>query len=231
MEKGVVLTSLRWFRPSLFALIGISLAACVSSEVDPYEAYNRKMTSFNNGVDRFVLQPAAQGYKTVLPEPVPTMIANVFANLADPWTAINQLLQGKLKLAGSDSGRFLVNSTLGIAGLFDVAARMDLPKHQEDFGQTLAVWGLAQGPYIVLPFLGPSSARGLVSQYVGNFGGDIAQPLRYIDHVPTRNSLFFTQLVSLRASLLDQPQLPPQADRYTLLRDFYLRSREQQIQQ
>jgi phospholipid-binding lipoprotein MlaA len=109
---------------------------------------------------------------------------------------------------------------------------MGLPRHQEDFGQTLGVWGLPQGPYIVLPMLGPSSGRGLVSQYVGNFGGGkIAQPIRYVNHVPTRNSMFFTFLVSMRARLLDQPQLPPEADQYTLFRDFFLSNNEQQVQQ
>lgn len=231
MENTELSHSLRRVRTCLFALIGLSLVACASTEVDPYEGFNRKMSSFNTGVDTYVIKPAAQGYKAVLPEPVPTLISNFFSNLADPWTAINQLLQGRVQLAGSDTGRFLVNSTLGVAGLFDVGTKMGLPKHQEDFGQTLAVWGVPQGPYIVLPLLGPSSGRGLVSQYVGNFGGNIAQPIRYVNHVPTRNTLFFTFLVSMRARLLDQPQLPPQADRYVLMRDFYLRNVEQQIKQ
>ncbi|MFT4861569.1 MAG: phospholipid-binding lipoprotein MlaA [Pseudohongiellaceae bacterium] len=231
MEKSGVLSSWHLLRSCLFALIGLSLVACASSGVDPYEGFNRKMAAFNGQVDRFVIKPAAQGYKAVVPEPVPTLVSNFFSNLADPWTAINQLMQGRAKLAGSDTGRFLVNSTLGVGGLFDVATVVGLPKHQEDFGQTLGVWGVPQGPYIVLPMLGPSSGRGLVSQYVGNFGGNIAQPILYVNHVPTRNSLFFTFLVSMRARLLDQPPLPPQADRYVLLRDFYLRSSEQQILQ
>lgn len=230
VEKAVILTITRRVRASIFALMSLSLVACASTGVDPYEGYNRKMSSFNNGVDKFILKPAAQGYKAVLPKPATTVIFNVFSNLADPWTAINQLLQGRAKLAVSDTGRFLLNSTVGVAGLFDVATSVGMHKHQEDFGQTLGAWGVPQGPYIVLPMLGPSSGRGLVSQYVGNFGGNIAQPIRYVNHVPTRNSLFFTQLVSMRARLLDQPQLPPQADRYLLLRDFYLRNRAQQIQ-
>ena len=232
MEKSEILNSLHWVRTCLVALGSLSLVACASSEVDPYEGFNRKMASFNNGVDIVVIKPAAQVYKAVAPAPVETSISNFFSNLGEPWTAINQLLQGRVKMAGSDTGRFLVNSTLGVAGLFDVAASMGLPRHQEDFGQTLGVWGLPQGPYIVLPMLGPSSGRGLVSQYVGNFGGGrIAQPVRFVNNVPVRNSMFFTFLVSMRARLLDRPQLPPGVDTYTVFRDFYLRNLEQQVQQ
>ncbi len=231
MEKSEMSSYLRALRTCLFALVGLTLVSCASSGVDPYEGFNRKMSSFNTGLDNLIIKPAAQGYKAVLPNPVETSVSNFFSNLGDPWTAINQLLQGRFKYAANDTGRFLVNSTIGVAGLFDVATGAGLPKHQEDFGQTLGVWGVPQGPYIVLPMLGPSSGRGLVSQYVGNFGGNIAQPILYVNHVPTRNSLFFTFLVSMRARLLDQPPLPPQADRYVLLRDFYLRSSEQQILQ
>jgi len=205
------------------------MLSCASSGPDPFEGFNRKMASFNTGFDTVVLKPAAQAYSKVLPAPVQTSVSNAFANLADPWTAMNQLLQGRVKLAASDTGRFVVNSTVGIAGLFDVATPMGMPRHQEDIEQTLGVWGVPQGPYIVLPMLGPSSGRGLVSQYFGIFGQDIAQPLRYVSNVPVRNSLFFTQLVSMRSGLLAMPAIPPQMDRYTLMRDFYLRGREQQV--
>jgi phospholipid-binding lipoprotein MlaA len=231
MENSGVSSSLSRVRACFLALISLSLVACASTEVDPYEGFNRKMSSFNNGFDRFILKPAAQGYDAVLPDPVSKSIFNAFSNLGDPWTAINQLLQGRAKLAGSDTGRFLVNSTLGVAGLFDVATNMGLPKHQEDFAQTLGVWGVPSGPYVVLPLLGPSSGRGFVGQFVGNFGGNIGQPILYVNHVPTRNTLLFTMLVSMRAQLLDRPPIPPEVDRYVLLRDFYLRSREQQVLQ
>jgi phospholipid-binding lipoprotein MlaA len=187
------------------------------------------MASFNTGFDTVILKPAAQAYSKVLPAPVKTSVNNAFANLADPWTAMNQLLQGRVKLAANDTGRFVVNSTVGIGGLFDVATPLGMPRHQEDIEQTLGVWGVPQGPYIVLLMLGPSSGRGLVSQYFGIFGQDIAQPLRYVSNVPLRNSLFFTQLVSMRSGLLAMPAIPPQMDRYTLMRDFYLRGREQQV--
>ena len=205
------------------------MLSCASNGPDPFEGFNRKMASFNTGFDTVVLKPAAQAYSKVLPAPVQTSVSNAFANLADPWTAMNQLLQGRVKLAASDTGRFVVNSTVGIGGLFDVATPMGMPRHQEDIEQTLGVWGVPQGSYIVLPMLGPSSGRGLVSQYFGIFGQDIAQPLRYVSNVPVRNSLFFTQLVSMRSGLLAMPAIPPQMDRYTLMRDFYLRGREQQV--
>ena len=205
------------------------MLSCASTGPDPFEGFNRKMASFNTGFDTVILKPAAQAYSKALPAPVKTSVSNTFANLADPWTAINQLLQGRVKLAASDTGRFVVNSTAGIGGLFDVATPMGMPRHQEDIEQTLGVWGVPQGPYIVLPMLGPSSGRGLVSQYFGIFGQDIAQPLRYVSNVPLRNSLFFTQLVSMRSRLPAMPAIPPQMDRYTLMRDFYLRGREQQI--
>ncbi|MDA9297091.1 VacJ family lipoprotein [Gammaproteobacteria bacterium] len=205
------------------------MLSCASSGPDPFEGFNRKMASFNTGFDTVVLKPAAQAYSKVLPAPVQTSVSNAFANLADPWTAMNQLLQGRVKLAANDTGRFVVNSTVGIGGLFDVATPLGMPRHQEDIEQTLGVWGVPQAPYIVLPMLGPSSGRGLVSQYFGIFGQDIAQPLRYVSNVPLRNSLFFTQLVSMRSGLLAMPAIPPQMDRYTLMRDFYLRGREQQV--
>ena len=213
----------------VFSALGFTLAGCASSSADPFEDFNRKTASFNTGFDTIVLKPAAKGYSEVLPTPVQTAVTNAFANLSDPWTAINQLLQGRVKLAASDTGRFLLNSTAGVGGLFDVATPLGLARHQEDIEQTLGVWGVPQGPYVVLPLLGPSSGKGLLSQYFGFFGQDIAQPLRYVDDVPVRNSLFFTQLVSMRAGLLATPAIPPQMDRYTVMRDLYLRGREQQV--
>lgn len=226
VKFSTILPSLRWL---FCAMLCTLMLSCASSGADPFEGFNRKMASFNTGFDTVVLKPAAQAYSKVLPAPVQTSVSNAFANLADPWTAMNQLLQGRVKLAASDTGRFVVNSTVGIGGLFDVATPMGMPRHQEDIEQTLGVWGVPQGPYIVLPMLGPSSGRGLVSQYFGIFGQDIAQPLRYVSNVPVRNSLFFTQLVSMRSGLLAMPAIPPQMDRYTLMRDFYLRGREQQV--
>lgn len=212
-------------RSILIAVASLGLIACTSTEVDPYENFNRPINSFNSTTDKYFFKPVAQAYQAVVPKPATTMVSNFFSNLGDPWIATNQLLQGKMSLAGSDLGRFLVNSTLGIGGLFDVGNRMGLSKHREDFGQTLAVWGVKRGPYIVLPLLGPSSGRGLASAYMGNFSGNLGQPLLSVDHVPTRNSLFFTQLISLRASVLQLGgQLP--GDPYIFMRDAYLQRQE-----
>lgn len=157
VKFSTILPSLRWL---FCAMLCTLMLSCASSGPDPFEGFNRKMASFNTGFDTVVLKPAAQAYSKVLPAPVQTSVSNAFANLADPWTAMNQLLQGRVKLAASDTGRFVVNSTVGIAGLFDVATPMGMPRHQEDIEQTLGVWGVPQGPYIVLPMLGPSSGEG-----------------------------------------------------------------------
>lgn len=214
-----------WLRTGIAALVSLGLAACATTEVDPYEDFNRSMNSFNNTTDKYFFKPIAQGYRAVLPQPVETSVGNFFSNLNDPWIAINQLLQGKPMLALQDVSRFLVNTTIGVGGLLDVGDDVGLVKHQEDFGQTLAVWGVPRGPFIMLPLLGPSSGRGLASQFVGNFGGNIQQPLRYIDDVPVRNSLFFTQLISLRASLLRSGAIVT-GDQYLFLRDAYLQRQE-----
>lgn len=215
-----------WLRTGLVALASLGLVACASTEVDPYENFNRSMNSFNNTTDKYFFKPVAEGYRAVLPQPVEDSVGNFFSNLNDPWIAINQLLQGKPILALQDVSRFLLNSTVGIGGLLDVGNDVGLYKHQEDFGQTLAVWGVPRGPFIMLPLLGPSSGRGLASQFVGNFGGNIQQPLRYIDNVPVRNSLFFTQLISLRARLLSAGTLSAGGDQYLFLRDAYLQRQE-----
>lgn len=217
-------------RLAFFLAAAIALPpSTASAQLDPFEPFNRVTSSFNTGIDRLVFKPAAQAYQAVVPKPVSNSVSNFFSNLGDPWTAINQLLQGRVQTAGKDTGRFLVNSTIGLGGLFDVATGMGLPKHREDFEQTLAVWGVPQGPYIVLPMLGPSSARGLIGQYAGNFSDNIGQPITYVNDVPVRNSLFFTLLMSMRAAQLDRPSPPPQMDVYALTRDFYLQRLQQQI--
>ena len=126
---------------------------------DPLEGFNRAMYTFNDKLDKYVLKPVAKGYHAVAPTPVRRSVANFFSNLHDPAVMLNNLLQGKPGQAASDLGRFMVNSTIGIFGLFDVSSKFGLPKHDEDFGQTLAVWGVGDGPYLVLPFFGPSNMR------------------------------------------------------------------------
>jgi phospholipid-binding lipoprotein MlaA len=129
------------------------------SEVDPWEGFNRGVFSFNEGLDRAIVKPLAQGYRYVMPDFAEQGVHNFFENLGDVKTFINNLLQGKPKEASQDLGRVIVNTTIGIAGLFDVATPMGIPKHDEDFGQTLGAWGVESGPYLVLPIFGPSSVR------------------------------------------------------------------------
>src|SRR5690606_3168170 len=136
------------------------LSAQDGAEQDPWENFNRKVYAFNNVVDRYFLKPVTKTYRYVTPDFVEKRISNVFSNVLELPSAFNGLLQGKPASAGHDTGRFLINSTLGLAGMFDVAKHMGLDNgEREDFGQTLAVWGFDQGPYLVLPFLGASTLR------------------------------------------------------------------------
>ncbi|MRW90310.1 VacJ family lipoprotein [Duganella sp. FT80W] len=204
------------------------LAGCAGPNPrDPYEGYNRAMFNFNDTVDTYALKPVATGYKNVTPGFVQTGVSNFFGNLGDAWTAVNQFLQGKGSDGMSDLSRFALNSTLGILGLFDIASEAGLQKHNEDFGQTLGVWGVQSGPYLVLPLLGPSTVRdtaGLPLDIYGNIWS-------YKDPTNVRNMGTALRIVDTRASLLDASSLLEDAalDRYEFLRDGYLQRRESQV--
>lgn len=192
--------------------------------VDPFEVYNRHMFEFNDTVDRSLFKPIAQIYEASLPEVVRNCIGNAFANLAEVPTALNNLLQGKPAEAASDICRFAINSTIGLLGCFDVAAKADLPRNNEDFGQTLGRWGLLPGPYFVLPFLGPSTIRDSLGRIV-DLG--VTDPVGYVEHVRTRNTLIGTRVVDTRASLLQAEKVVDAAalDKYQFIRDGYLQRR------
>lgn len=193
-----------------------------NDEADPWQGFNRAMFAFNDVTDRFLLKPLAKGYVFVTPGFVRKGVNNVFDNVMEVPTVLNDVLQGKGKQAANDTGRFLVNSTVGLAGLFDVAQHMGMkPNDGEDFGQTLAVWGVGQGPYLVLPFLGPSTVRDTVAIPVNVY----SDPRTYIDHVPTRNVVSGVSLLSTRANLLDLERHIT-GDRYTFIRDAYLQRRQ-----
>lgn len=195
----------------------------VADERDPFEGFNRAAFAFNDDLDRAILKPLATGYHNVVPTPVSNSVSNFFSNLDDVVVLFNDLLQLKFEQSLSDLGRITFNTTFGLGGLFDVATHMDLPKHNEDFGQTLGRWGVDSGPYLVLPFLGPSTLRdGLalpvdweltpLSTIEDNDTYWAAQGLYAID---TREGL-------LRASrILDTAALDP----YTFMRDAYLQRR------
>ena len=193
---------------------------------DPWEKYNRKMHRFNNAVDRRVAKPLAKGYVKVVPRPVRTGVTNFFFNLAQPVTMVNSLLQGKGKQAGQSLGRFLLNSTFGIAGIFDPATRANLPRKSEDFGQTLGVWGWRHSRYVELPLFGPRTVRDVF----GMAGDAPLSAVRRVEADRVRIPLQGLQLVDVRAQLLPTDSLREGAeDDYILVRDAWSQRRNYQI--
>ena len=189
---------------------------------DPIEGVNRAVFNVNEGLDKYLLKPIARGYTAVMPDFAEKRVSNVFENLDEITNILNDLLQGKVKQAGNDTGRFLINTTFGLAGMFDVAEKMGLEKNEgEDFGQTLAAWGVGEGPYLMLPFLGPSTLRDAPSRLVDSF----TDPVSYMDHVPTRNTTRGVDIVSTRAELLELEEIIS-GDKYLFIRDVYLQRRE-----
>jgi phospholipid-binding lipoprotein MlaA len=195
-----------------------------STSRDPWERLNRQIYRFNQGVDRAFFKPLAITSDTYVPAPITLGIKNFFSNLGDVGVAINNLLQGKFKPSLSDGGRILVNSTMGLAGLFDVASRMGLEKHHEDFGQTLGKWGAPSGPYLVIPLFGPSSLR----DSVGVVGDLAVDPVVYAREVEVIVGLFILRAVNTRSELLSVTDLLEQAalDPYAFERDSWLQKRD-----
>jgi len=192
-----------------------------ASDEDPWEGFNRGVFSFNEFVDKYLFKPIAKTYDWLTPKFVDDHISNVFDNLQEVGIFINDTLQGKFGEASSDAGRFLVNSTVGVAGIFDVATPMGLERNEEDFGQTFGKWKVGAGPYIVLPLLGPSTLR----DAIGRIPDAYSLPQRYIDHVPTRNSVYGVDLVDTRSDLLSVEEFV-QGDKYLFIRDAYLQRRK-----
>lgn len=194
---------------------------------DPWEKFNRKMHRFNNAVDRGIARPLARGYVKAVPRPMRLGIGNFFANLGQPLTMVNSLLQGKPGRAGQALGRFLLNSTLGIGGLFDPASDAGLPRRSEDFGQTLGTWGWKRSRYVELPFFGPRTVR----DTFGLVGDAPLSPVRQIEDDKTRLFLQGLNLVNVRADLLPlDAQREGTPDDYALVRDAWLQRRNYQIE-
>jgi phospholipid-binding lipoprotein MlaA len=207
-------------------LLATVLAGCATSggnPADPLEPLNRAMFSFNDAVDDAVIRPVAKGYRVVLPGFLRTGISNFFSNLEDVWISVNDVLQGKFQQGLDDFGRVVFNSTFGIAGIFDFAAELGLPKHSEDFGQTLGSWGVGSGAYVVLPILGPSTVRDGLAFLVDTQ----ADPVWRIGNVPVRNTAVGVRLLARRAELLDATSVLEQAalDKYAFVRDAWLQRR------
>jgi phospholipid-binding lipoprotein MlaA len=193
---------------------------------DPWEKLNRKVHRFNNVVDRRIATPLAKAYVAVVPRPVRLGVGNFFNNLGQPVSAVNSLLQGRPKLAAQALGRFLVNSTIGVVGIFDPATRVHLPNHSEDFGQTLGIWGWERSRYVELPLFGPRTVRDVF----GMVGDGPMAPLRGIEDDKARVFLQGLQLVDVRTQLFAVDSMREGAtDEYSLTRDAWMQRRRYQI--
>jgi len=221
-------------RLSMLACVCVLACGCASTAekmaestpvpYDPFERFNRDMYAINITVDKYTFKPLAKGYK-ILPTPIRRGFANIFSNFATPRSALNNFLQGKPKRGFSELGRFLFNTTLGLGGIFDVAGAGGMPRYDENFSQTLAVWGIPEGPYLVLPFFGPSSmldAAGLPVDYYT----DVNTYLRS----SVKDKLYLFRALDARARLLSvEPLIEKSTDPYISLRESYRQNREFQI--
>lgn len=212
---------------TLGLLNGCATAGNLNNPKDPIEGFNRAIFALNDSVDKAIVKPVAQGYVVMVPSPLRTGVANFFGNVDDAFIGVNNLLQGKLPEALSDIGRVVINSTVGIFGLIDVASEAGLEKHDEDFGQTIGRWGVADGPYVVLPLLGPRTLRDAVAQILDSKTDPVAQ----LDRVPARNTLVASRGISLRADYLSTDKIVDEAalDRYAYIRDAYLQRRRSKL--
>jgi len=219
----------------LFAscLLAAMVTGCASqANKDPLESINRGVYKFNDVTDRAVFKPVATAYKTVAPTPIRTGVNNFFNNLGTLTNVLNNLLQFKLANAFSEAGRFVINSTFGIAGFIDVTGMDKIPVHKEDFGQTLGYWGVGPGAYLVLPFAGPSSVRDTTGWI---FDLSTTDPITYthnIGEVRLHNQLRAAQFIDKRTELLDAKDLVDDAslDPYAFMRDAYLQRRASLVQ-
>ena len=205
----------------LLLLLPLLFNPFLIAENDPFEEINRVTLKVNKTLDKAVATPVALFYKKITPDIVELGIYNSISNIDDISISLNNILQGKLKEGFSDIARFTINSTLGLAGIIDVATKMGFDKHDEDFGQTLAVWGVPHGPYIMLPGLGPSSLRDTVAMIPDAF----LSPSILIEHEPTIYSLKFLDLIDTRARYLGLESITI-GDEYLFIKDAYYQNRE-----
>lgn len=206
----------------LIASSSIFAANEPEDRIDPWEGFNRSMFTFNEALDAYVAKPVAEGYYAVTPQFIDTGITNFFSNLEDVLIIVNDVFQLKPIQALSDTGRFLINSTIGLFGFFDVASHIGLSKHDEDLGQTLGYWGVGAGPYVMLPFLGPSNVRdsfGLAGESLSGLGYT-----QVVDPVAQQGGLWILRNIDVRAGLLSSEGLIT-GERYTFFRSFYIQRR------
>ena len=218
---------------AVFLTCCLALAGCASQpanltdpERDPWERYNRNIHAFNQGFDKAIFRPVARGYDYVMPDAPQRGVRNFFRNLNYPVTLLNSLLQGKVERALTATGRFLMNSSIGLLGFFDVATKAGIPYYEEDFGQTLAVWGWKDSRYLEMPFIGPYTLRDLAGRSFYGYVHPISYAIREHDNYWP----LVGDLISLRAELLPlQADIDAAADPYVLIRDVYLQRREFEI--
>jgi phospholipid-binding lipoprotein MlaA len=218
-------------------IVCASMIGCASipagserSPDDPWEPFNRSVFSFNESLDDYLLKPITKGYRFILPKPAQQGVDNFFGNYRDIYTSANNLLQGNLSMAFSDLMRVVVNTIFGLGGLFDVATPGGLEKHKADFGQTFGVWGIPSGPYVVLPFFGPSNVRDTLGTAVDL---ETDYLFRLLPDVALRNSLTALRVVNARNNYNEAGDLLEGAalDKYTFTRDAYIQRRQYQIDQ
>lgn len=217
----------------LSCALALAVSGCASqSNKDPLEGINRGIYKFNDVTDKAVFKPVATAYKTVTPTPIRTGVNNFFSNLGSITSVFNNLLQFKFTNAFSEAGRFVINSTFGIAGFIDVAGMDKIPVHKEDFGQTLGHWGTGSGAYLVLPFLGPSSLRDATGLVVDTATTDPITYTHNIGEVRLHNQIRAAQFIDKRAELLTATDLVDEAslDPYAFMRDAYLQRRASLVQ-
>ena len=213
-------------------LLSLLLSACAGTqsrntdpENDPWEGFNRKVYAFNDGLDK-VVRPVAVGYDKVMPDPFQRGVGNFFRNLDAPVTFVNQILQGKVTQSADTLGRFLINSTIGLLGFFDVATRMGVPFYNEDLGQTMATWGYEDSRYLMLPFFGPSTLR----DGTGRLADSYYHPVGRAIHGRNEWGLWIFRGIDQRARFLSQDtELERAYDPYVLMRDVWLQNRQYQI--
>jgi phospholipid-binding lipoprotein MlaA len=215
--------------PTVFASV-LLLAGCATGPAadprDPFEPLNHAVNSVNRDVDQAALKPVAKAYERSVPALVREGVSNFFSNLRDPWSGVNSLAQLKVGDAAQNAMRFAVNTFFGLGGVLDIATDAGIERHREDFGRTLAHWGVPAGPYMVLPILGPSTLRDTVA-LPADWLGD---PLRFVAPVAERNALVAGLAVDTRTRMLPlDPVLDGALDRYTFMRDVYLQHRDAQV--
>lgn len=232
MQKSIINTRLLMSSLVISSLLGGCATSTTVNELDPWEGWNRGTQEFNDDLDKAVLKPMAKGYMAITPKFVDDGITNFFSNMNDIGVTLNDFMQLKLMQGGMDASRFLINTTAGVAGFVDVANMLDLPKHNEDFGQTLGFWGVPSGNYLVVPFMGASSPR----EVVGAIGDALLNPLTYTFAVAGGGAAISAvnagaktvDVTDTRADLIPTEKMVNEAsvDRYSFIKDSYQQRRE-----